>query len=1325
MNKLNFILASVLILALQVAHAEMGIPLQIKLKSPSGTYPTESGVNVKVYVLSPVTNCILREENFSSQNVVNGNLSVRLGAGVLGSSDPALTLNQVYNNNAAKNGLSCVDANNNIISTSQSYTPTVNDHRVIRITTNVSSEDIIVNFSMRSVPYAIQAEAVGGKQGADILVQNTSTALNQSNLSSILADAAHFTNLKNFAQTGTVGSATNFSGSLAGDVTGTQASTSVDRIRGVNVSATAPSVGQVLQYNGTQYVPVAIPSAPVSSVAGRTGAVVLSNTDISGLGSAAVLNAGTAANNLVQLDSGAKIPVSLLPNSVLTSSSSLSGDVTGNISATSVASVGGKSSSQISSAVDDVSAATASNTASTLVKRDASGNVTVNNVSSSNVSTNNVYLFDGANSIRLKAPAGLPANYILNLPNDVGSAGQVLQTDGSGNLSWGSVSSAGGTVNAVTASAPLSSSGGTNPNISLAQASASASGYLSSADFSSFNAKQNALGYTPVNQTAYNADVAGAASCSTTQAAYWNTVSDMWDCQNISFPADAVTSVAGRTGAVVLSSADISGLGSAAGLNVGTTAGTVAAGNDSRFTDARAPSGSASGDLSGTYPNPTVARIRNVNVNIAGLSANDILQYDGSQYVNRSIPTCGANQYLTFNGTTYSCTTDAGSAGSVVSLGVTAPIQNTGTASNPVIAMSAASASASGYLSSADFSSFSAKQNALGFTPLNPSNNLSELASASTARGNLGLGNSAVLNVGTAASTVAAGNDSRIVNAVQSSAYNADVAGASSCTSSQSAYWNTVSDMWACQNITFPADAVTSVAGRTGAVVLASADISGLGAAAGLNVGTTAGTVAAGNDSRFTDSRAPSGSASGDLSGTYPNPTVARIRNVNVSITGLSANDILQYNGTQYVNRSIPTCGANQYLTFNGTSYSCAADAGAGSVASVSVSSPVQNTGTATNPVIAMSAASASASGYLSSADFSSFSAKQNALGFTPLNPANNLSELASASTARTNLGLGGAAVLNVGTVASTVAAGNDSRIVNAVQSSAYAADVTPAASCTSTQTAYWNTVADAWACQNISFPAAPVSSVAGRTGAVVLSSADISGLGSAATLAYGSAAGQLVQLDGSARIPASTLPANALTTASAFSGDVSGNSSTISVDRIRGVAVSATAPVAGQALVYNGTEWVPTTGFPSFAKKTANQNFNSTTVADVTGLSYAVTAGVTYKYKFYVLYTSAAVGTGLKLGVSYPAATVASANARIAYAGDGGNSYYEGSLTSATDSVTATAVAATGTVYVAYVEGVLVPSANGTLQLRAGSETNGTNVTVQTNSFVEVTVVP
>jgi hypothetical protein len=50
-----------------------------------------------------------------------------------------------------------------------------------------------------------------------------------------------------------------------------------------------------------------------------------------------------------------------------------------------------------------------------------------------------------------------------------------------------------------------------------------------------------------------------------------------------------------------------SDLGGAASLDVGTTAGTVAAGDDARLTDARPPTGGAGGVLSGNYPNPGFA----------------------------------------------------------------------------------------------------------------------------------------------------------------------------------------------------------------------------------------------------------------------------------------------------------------------------------------------------------------------------------------------------------------------------------------------------------------------------------------------------------------------------------------------------------------------------------------------------------------------------------------------------------------------------------------------------------------------------------------------
>ncbi|UOF00994.1 tail fiber domain-containing protein [Bdellovibrio reynosensis] len=73
----------------------------------------------------------------------------------------------------------------------------------------------------------------------------------------------------------------------------------------------------------------------------------------------------------------------------------------------------------------------------------------------------------------------------------------------------------------------------------------------------------------------------------------------------------------------------------------------------------------------------------------------------------------------------------------------------------------------------------------------------------------------------------------------------------------------------------------------------------------GISVGTSAGTVAAGNDARFTDARVPMGTAGGDLSGTYPNPSVAKIQTIAVSAVAPTNGQFFKYNGTNWIGSAI------------------------------------------------------------------------------------------------------------------------------------------------------------------------------------------------------------------------------------------------------------------------------------------------------------------------------------------------------------------------------------------------------------------------------------
>ena len=137
--------------------------------------------------------------------------------------------------------------------------------------------------------------------------------------------------------------------------------------------------------------------------------------------------------------------------------------------------------------------------------------------------------------------------------------------------------------------------------------------------------------------------------------------------------------------------------------------------------------------------------------------------------------------------------------------------------------------------------------------------------------------------------------------------------------------------------------------------------------ASGISPSAISGTAVITTDSRLSDSRTPTGAASGDLDGTFPAPEVIKLRGYSVSLTSPSDNQAILFN-------SSATAFENSTLTV-GTISGLSADL-SGKVTAVSGTSPVVSSG-GTTPTISMPVATAATNGYLASTDWTAFNSKQ------------------------------------------------------------------------------------------------------------------------------------------------------------------------------------------------------------------------------------------------------------------------------------------------------------------------------------------------------------
>lgn len=130
------------------------------------------------------------------------------------------------------------------------------------------------------------------------------------------------------------------------------------------------------------------------------------------------------------------------------------------------------------------------------------------------------------------------------------------------------------------------------------------------------------------------------------------------------------------------------------------------------------------------------------------------------------------------------------------------------------------------------------------------------------------------------------------------------------------------------------------------------------------------------------------------------------------------------------------------------------------------------------------------------------------------------------------------------------------------------------------------------------------------------------------------------------------------------------------------------------------------------------NNNATPNTIADVTGLSFPVVNGKRYGFRFQIVYTAAATGTGSRWSINGPTANV---HYRSEYSLTKTSRTYNEGLTTYDAPAAANATSATTGSNIAVIEGTIAPTADGTVIARFASEVGSSAVVALANvSYVE-----
>lgn len=424
-----------------------GITYNGRLLDPNGNAVNSSNVQFRLQIRTPGNeNCLMYEE-IQTKDMTNsdGIFSITINDGTGARTDSSgFTLDQIFANRGSFSfpGGYCVTGSN--------YSPNSTDGRKLQVYFNDGSfatgqweptPAMAINF----IPMAIEAQQVGGYKKEQILKLADGVSTTGSEL-----DATKWTSLQAL-----------INGTSSAYV---KPSDQVTQLYGATVPT--PSNGQSIRWNSSLNAGAGgWENFTAGSGGGSVTTVSSANADIGVTNGSTTpqltLNSGTGANQIVKLNASSQLPAVDGANLTNVNASKVGGTTVSlaaltngqvlkyngsnwvNASLTDNDTLGGLSCANGRVAYYSGSAwgcleVTSGNTINTIVSRDGSGESIFGSVN-----TGTLKLNDGATGVVSLSTPVTVASYAMRLPTSVGTAGQVLTTDGNSpaQLSWASASS--------------------------------------------------------------------------------------------------------------------------------------------------------------------------------------------------------------------------------------------------------------------------------------------------------------------------------------------------------------------------------------------------------------------------------------------------------------------------------------------------------------------------------------------------------------------------------------------------------------------------------------------------------------------------------------------------------------------------------------------------------------------------------------------------------------------------------------------------------------------------------------------------------------------